>query len=172
MIRGRAHKFGDNIDTDAIAPISCIGLTRSEELGAHCMETIDPGFPKRAVKGDVIVAGRNFGCGSSREIAPRAIKGAGIECVIAESFARIFFRNAINIGLPVMVCPEAVVATQDGDRLEVDLSAGEILNATRGGRFRAAPYPQFIRDLIAAGGLVNYTRGRLARQSPASVGGK
>jgi 3-isopropylmalate/(R)-2-methylmalate dehydratase small subunit len=161
MIRGRAHKFGDNIDTDAIAPISCIGLTRPEELGAHCMETIDPDFPKRVTPGDLIVAGRNFGCGSSREIAPWAIQGAGIACVIAESFARIFFRNAINIALPLLQCPETAMGTEESDELEVDLSLGVIRNLRTGEAFRADPYPGFLRDLMAAGGLIPYTRKRL-----------
>ena len=163
MIMGQARKFGDHVDTDAIIPATYANLSDANQLGQHCMENIDPTFVQRTEPGDIIVAGVNFGCGSSREIAPLAIKGAGIACVLAKSFARIFFRNAINIALPVMECPEAVEATQEGDQLEIDLLRGEIKNLTRMATFAAVPYPDFIRDLAAAGGLVEYARRRLAQ---------
>jgi len=131
MIKGRVHRFGDNIDTDAIVPVHAANLVDPVALGKHCMENIDPDFVHRVKPGDIIVASRNFGCGSSREIAPWSIKGAGISCVIAETFARIFFRNAINIALPVMVCPEASSAAEDGDMLEVDVVSGKIRNKTK-----------------------------------------
>lgn len=162
MIKGRVHRFGDNIDTDAIVPVHSANLVDPVELGKHCMENIDPDFIRRVTPGDIIVASRNFGCGSSREIAPWSIKGAGIDCVIAETFARIFFRNAINIALPVMVCPEAAEGTEDGDILEVDVATGRIHNTTGQRAFNAAPYPEFVQELIACGGLVAYTRNRIA----------
>ena len=161
MIKGRVHKFGDNIDTDAIIPATLANVTDPDILGRHCMENIDPDFGKRIRPGDIIVAGSNFGCGSSREIAPWAIKGAGIACVIAQSFARIFFRNAINIALPVLECPAAVEGTADHDLLEIDLSRGEIHNLSQDTVFTAAPYPDFIAELVTAGGLVAYAQERL-----------
>ena len=164
MIRGRARKFGNNIDTDAIIPATYANLTDPAELGKHCMEHIDPGFARRVSAGDIIVGGSNFGCGSSREIAPWAIQGAEISCVVAKSFARIFFRNAINIALPLLECPEAAEGTQEGDSLEIDLPRGEIRNLSRGKTFKASPYPDFIRELVAAGGLVEYAR-RLLRET-------
>lgn len=167
MIQGCVHRFGDNIDTDAIVPVHAANLVDPTALGRHCMANIDPHFADRVRPGDILVAGRNFGCGSSREIAPWAIKGAGIACVIAATFARIFFRNAINIALPVMVCPEAA-ATEDGDMLTVDVVTGTIHNATRNITFNAAVYPEFIQELIACGGLVAYTRTRLV-QGPGSL---
>ena len=158
MIRGRVHRYGSNIDTDAIIPARYANLRDPVELGRHCMENIDPAFAQKVRRGDIIVASSNFGCGSSREIAPLSIKGAGISCVIAKSFARIFFRNAINIGLPVLECAEAVDNTETGDELEVDLSSGEITNLSKGMVFKAAPYPDFIKGLISAGGLIEYAR--------------
>jgi 3-isopropylmalate dehydratase small subunit len=157
--------MGDNVDTDAIIPVRWFSLSDPAELGQHCMENVDPEFPRRVREGDLIVAGRNFGCGSSREVAPWAIVGAGIRCVIAESFARIFFRNAINIALPLLQCPEAVAGTGEGDELEADLSLGRIRNLRTGALFQSAPYPPFLGELMAAGGLVPFIRGRL------SVGG-
>ena len=154
MIKGRVHRFGDNIDTDAIVPVHAANLVDPVALGKHCMENIDPDFVHRVKPGDIIVASRNFGCGSSREIAPWSIKGAGISCVIAETFARIFFRNAINIALPVMVCPEAASAAEDEDMLEVDVVSGKIRNKTKDRAFDAAPYPEFVQELISCGGLV------------------
>lgn len=166
MIRGRVHKFGHNVDTDAIIAVKWAGLTDPRELGKHCMETLDPGFAKRVSPGDILVAGKNFGCGSSREIAPWSIKGAGIACVIAQSFARIFFRNSINISLPLIQCAEAAQAAQEGDILEIDPASGKIKNKTQGTFFHAQPYPEFIQELIRAGGLVDYTRKRLERGIP------
>jgi len=158
MIRGKIHCFGDNIDTDAIIPVHSVSLTDPQELGRHCMENIDPGFAARVQPGDIIVAGRNFGCGSSREIAPWSIKGAGIALVIAQSFARIFFRNAINIALPVLQSSEAAARCQEGEVLEADLTKGEIRNLTKGETYQAAPYPEFIQELISAGGLLEYIK--------------
>jgi 3-isopropylmalate/(R)-2-methylmalate dehydratase small subunit len=162
MIKGRVHRFGDNIDTDAIVPVYTLNLVDPVALGKHCMENIDPDFVQRVKPGDIIVGARNFGCGSSREAAPWAIKGVGIACVIAETFARIFFRNAVNIALPLMVCPEAVAETKDGDVLEVDVVSGTIHNITKDRVFHAAPYPEFVLELISCGGLVEYTRKRLS----------
>jgi len=162
MIRGRVHKYGDHIDTDAIIPAGCAHLTDPAELGRHCLENIDPDFARRVSPGDILMAGSNFGCGSSREFAPWAIQGAGISCVIAKSFARIFFRNAINIALPLFTCPAAVDGTEDKDFLEIDPVGGKISNLTRGTAFAALPYPEFIRELISAGGLVEYARRLLA----------
>ncbi len=165
MICGRVHKLGHNVDTDAIIAVKWAGLTDPKELGKHCMETVDPGFADRVSPGDILVAGRNFGCGSSREIAPWSIKGAGIACVVAESFARIFFRNGINISLPLIQCAEAARAAQEGDMLEIDTTSGKIRNRTQGTLFQASPYPEFIQELIRAGGLVDYTRERLSRRT-------
>jgi 3-isopropylmalate dehydratase small subunit len=160
-LRGRAWKYGDNIDTDAIIPARYLNVSTAAELAAHCMEDIDAGFADQVQAGDMILGGANFGCGSSREHAPLALKGAGISCVIAESFARIFYRNAINIGLPILECPEAVAGSKAGQILEVDLSQGTIANLDTGELFRAEPYPSFLMDIIEAGGLIPYTRQRL-----------
>ena len=162
MLKGKVHKYGANVDTDVIIPARYLNISDPAELAKHCMEDIDPDFVNRVQPGDIIVATTNFGCGSSREHAPLAIKAAGISCVIAKSFARIFFRNAINTGLPLLECDEAVDNTGAGDLLEVDLSRGEIKNLTNGMEFTAKPYPDFMSELIAAGGLVEYTRQRLA----------
>ena len=162
MLRGKVFKYGANVDTDAIIPARYLNVSEAAELAAHCMEDIDLDFVKRVRPGDIIVATTNFGCGSSREHAPLAIRAAGVSCVIAETFARIFFRNAINIGLPLLECPEAVAATAAGDELEVDLATGQIKNVTRGAEFSAKPYPEFMSELIAAGGLIEYTRRRVA----------
>lgn len=161
---GFAHKFGNNIDTDVIIPAYYLSTRDPAELAKHCMEPIDSGFASRVQKGDVIVAGSNFGCGSSREHAPIAIKALGISAIIAKTFARIFFRNAINIGLPILTCPEAVEATELGDEIEIDLAAGKIHNRTRESSFQATPFPDFMLDIIRAGGLVNYTKERLKRR--------
>ncbi len=160
---GTAHKYGDNVDTDVIIPARYLVTSDPDELAAHCMEDIDPEFVRRVKPGDVLVAGKNFGCGSSREHAPIAIKACGISCVIAKTFARIFFRNAINIGLPILIAPEAVEGIEAGDQVSVDLASGTIVNETRGTRFSAAPFPEFMLEIIRAGGLVPYTRARLAR---------
>ena len=160
-LKGKAHRFGANVDTDAIIPARHLTVSEPEELAKHCMEDIDPEFLAKIGSGDVIVATTNFGCGSSREHAPLAIKACGISCVIAQSFARIFFRNAINIGLPLLECPEAVSKIEDGDILEVDLSRGEVADISRGRKFVASSYPEFMMEIINAGGLVEYTRRRL-----------
>ena len=161
MLKGKVHKYGANVDTDAIIPARYLNVSDPAELARHCMEDIDQDFVKRAQPGDIIMATTNFGCGSSREHAPIAIKAAGISCIIAKSFARIFFRNAINIGLPLLECDQAVDDTEAGDTLEVDLSNGRIKNMTKGTEFEAKAYPDFMGELIAAGGLVEYTKKRL-----------
>jgi 3-isopropylmalate/(R)-2-methylmalate dehydratase small subunit len=163
-LKGRVFKYGADVNTDVIIPARYLNLSEPAELAKHCMEDIDSSFLNKVKPGDIIMATTNFGCGSSREHAPLAIKATGISCVIAASFARIFFRNAINIGLPLLECPEAVVDTDSGDVLEVDLTRGKIRNATRGKTFTARPYPDFMSELIAAGGLVEYTRIRLTRR--------
>jgi len=159
-IHGRAHKFGAHIDTDQIVPAKYLVTTDPQELGQHCLEDTDPDFTQRVQPGDVIVAEINFGCGSSREHAPIAIKAAGISCVIAHSFARIFFRNAINIGLPLLECAQAEDIEQ-GDILEVELSSGEIRDITKDKLFNAEPYPDFMLELISAGGLIEHTKRKL-----------
>ena len=161
-LRGKVHKYGANVDTDAIIPARYLNISEPKELAQHCMEDIDAEFLARVEPGDIIVADTNFGCGSSREHAPIAIKAAGISCVIAKNFARIFFRNAINIGLPLLDCAEAVDSTGAGDILEVDLTTGEIKNTTRGKTFVAEPYPDFMMGIIKAGDLVEYTKLKLA----------
>jgi 3-isopropylmalate/(R)-2-methylmalate dehydratase small subunit len=160
-LRGKVHKFGANVDTDVIIPGIYLTLTEPGELAEHCMEGIDSEFAQKVKKGDIIVADTNFGCGSSREHAPIAIKASGISCVIAKSFARIFFRNAINIGLPLLECPQAADETEAGDILEVELSSGKIRNITKNKIFQAAPYPDFMLELISAGGLIEHTRKKL-----------
>ncbi|MBI4288155.1 MAG: 3-isopropylmalate dehydratase small subunit [Chloroflexi bacterium] len=160
-MRGQAHKYGANVDTDAIIPARYLNVSDAATLARHCMEDIDPEFVKRAKPGDIVVAGPNFGSGSSREHAPVAIKASGVSCVIAESFARIFYRNAINIGLPILECPEAARDTRAGDTLDVELETGKIKNVSRGRTYQAQPFPAFMMELIAAGGLVAYTRRRL-----------
>ena len=161
-LKGKVHKYGTDVNTDVIIPARYLNVSDPDELAGHCMEDIDADFLQKIKPGDIIMAASNFGCGSSREHAPLAIKAAGISGVIAASFARIFFRNAINIGLPLLECPDAVADTESGDVLEVDLEKGEIINTTRDMKFFAEPYPQFMADLIAAGGLIEYTRQRLA----------
>ncbi|MHC1636496.1 MAG: 3-isopropylmalate dehydratase small subunit [Candidatus Methanospirareceae archaeon] len=161
-LRGRAFKFGSDINTDVIIPATYLDTTDTKELAMHCMEGIDADFHKKVKPGDVIVAGNNFGCGSSREHAPVAIKACGISCVIAKSFARIFFRNAINIGLPILECPEAVDAIDEGDELEIDLESGRITDITKNKSFKAKGFPGFIREIIEAGGLVEYTKKKLS----------
>ncbi len=160
-LKGRVSKFGANVNTDIIIPARYLNISEPGELARHCMEDIDPEFPSKIEPGDIIVATTNFGCGSSREHAPLAIKACGISCVIAQSFARIFFRNAINIGLPLLECAEAVKETETGDILEVDLSCGEINNVSKHKTFMASSYPEFMLGIINAGGLVEYTKNRL-----------
>jgi 3-isopropylmalate/(R)-2-methylmalate dehydratase small subunit len=160
-IIGQVWKYGNNVDTDAIIPARYLNTTVEAELASHCMEDIDPTFARLVKPGNIIVAGTNFGCGSSREHAPLAIKACGIACVIAESFARIFYRNAINIGLPILESTQAAQGSQAGQNLEVDLANGIIRNLTTGQTYQATPYPPFMLELIAAGGLVPYTRHKL-----------
>ncbi len=162
MLKGRVHKYGANVDTDAIIPARYLNVSEPAELAKHCMEDIDKDFVTEAKPGDIIMAATNFGCGSSREHAPLAIKAAGISCVIAVTFARIFFRNEMNIGLPSIECEQAGNGNEAGDTLEVDLSSGEIKNLTRGKVFAVKPYPDFMAELISSGGLIEYTRNRLA----------
>ncbi|HBK58959.1 MAG TPA: 3-isopropylmalate dehydratase small subunit [Spirochaetaceae bacterium] len=157
----KAWKYGDNVDTDVIVPARYLTTSDPAELAVHCMEDLDPDFASQVAQGDIIVAGENFGCGSSREHAPIAIKASGVSCVIAASFARIFYRNAINIGLPILECPQAAIETQHGDMLSVNFESGEIRNLTRGIQYRAAAFPPFVRDIMAAGGLIPYIRQRL-----------
>lgn len=157
-LKGKVWKYGDNVDTDAIIPARYLNISTSEELALHCMEDIDLDFAGAVQPGDIIVGGQNFGCGSSREHAPLAIKGAGVSCVVAKSFARIFYRNAINVGLPILECPEAVDETEKDDQLLVDLRSGRITNERTGHTYRTFPFPDFIMEIIQAGGLVPYTR--------------
>lgn len=164
MIRGHVHKYGDNIDTDVIIPARyCTAFTEAE-LAPHALEDLDAGFVKKVRRGDIIVAGRNFGCGSSRENAPIAIKGAGVSCVIARSFARIFYRNSINIGLPILESDAAVDDADNGDDIEVDLVQGTITNVTRQKSYRVPPFPEIIQEIIRSGGMVEFARNRIARK--------
>ena len=155
------RKYGDNVDTDAIIPARYLSASAPEELALHCMEDVDPTFPDEVRSGDIIVAGANFGCGSSREHAPLALKGAGISCVVAKSFARIFFRNAVNIGLPILTCSPAVEGVEADQQLEVELETGVIRDLDTGATFQAEPYPPFMMEIIEAGGLVEQTRRKL-----------
>ncbi|MDR0309120.1 MAG: 3-isopropylmalate dehydratase small subunit [Coriobacteriales bacterium] len=158
---GTAHKYGRDVDTDVIIPARYLNTSDPKELASHCLEDLDAGFVIKVQSGDILVADENFGCGSSREHAPIAIKAAGISVVIAKSFARIFYRNAINIGLPIMEAPEAVNGISDGDRVAVDADSGQILNQTTGVTYQAEPFPDFIKDIIEQGGLVNRTKRQL-----------
>ena len=153
---GKVFKFGDNVDTDVIIPARYLNSSDPKELAQHCMEDIDADFVKKVSPGDLIVATKNFGCGSSREHAPLAIKAAGVSCVIAETFARIFYRNAINIGLPIIECPEAAQNIEDGDQVEVDFDSGRITNKTKGTTYQGQAFPPFMQKIIDCGGLVNY----------------
>ncbi len=156
-LTGTVWKYGANVDTDAIIAARYLDVHDGAELAKHAMEDLDPTFKERVQPGDIIVATTNFGCGSSREHAPLALKSAGIGCIIAETFARIFYRNAINIGLPILECPEAVAATAANQQLEVNLSSGEIRNLTTGETFQAKPYPEFMIEIMEAGGLMAKT---------------
>lgn len=158
---GRVWKYGDNVDTDAIIPARYLNVTDPAELAKHCMEDIDTTFATEVRRGDIIVAGSNFGCGSSREHAPMAIKETGVACVIAVTFARIFYRNAINIGLPILECREAAEQIAAGDEVQVNLATGEILNSATGRCYRAAPYPDFMLEIVRAGGLINHLKTKL-----------
>ena len=161
--KGRAHRYGRDIDTDVIIPARYLNTSDPAELAKHCLEDLDVNFVANVEPGDIIVAEENFGCGSSREHAPICIKAAGADAVIAKSFARIFYRNAINTGLPIMECPEAVDAISQGDIVSVDADAGIIVDETTGETFKAQPFPPFIREIIEAGGLINRTKERLAK---------
>ena len=152
---GKVFKFGDNVDTDVIIPARYLNSSDPKELAQHCMEDIDADFVKKVSPGDLIVATKNFGCGPSREHAPLAIKAAGVSCVIAETFARIFYRNAINIGLPIIECPEAAKDIADGDEVEVDFDSGRITNKTKGTTYQGQAFPPFMQKIIDCGGLVN-----------------
>ena len=154
--QGTVFKFGDNVDTDVIIPARYLNSSDPKELAQHCMEDIDKDFVKKVSKGDIIVANKNFGCGSSREHAPIAIKAAGVSCVIAETFARIFYRNAINIGLPIIECEEAAKAIDAGDEVEVNFDSGIIYDKTKGTSYQGQPFPEFMQKIIKAEGLVNY----------------
>ena len=157
-IKGKIWKFGDNVDTDAIIPARYLNTSDPAELSKHCMEDADPSFPSRLKKGDIIVAGTNFGCGSSREHAPIAIKAAGVACVIAKSFARIFYRNAFNMGLPILECPEAFDGLNEEDEIPGALVNGGITISKNGKKLKAQPVPDFMQSLLNAGGLMNYVK--------------
>jgi 3-isopropylmalate/(R)-2-methylmalate dehydratase small subunit len=159
--QGTALCYGDNVDTDVIIPARYLNTSDPKELAAHCMEDIDANFRNKVKPGDIMVAGKNFGCGSSREHAPIAIKESGIACVIASTFARIFYRNAINIGLPILECPEASEKIAEGDQIEIDFVSGEIKNLTKNETYAATPFPPFVQQIIAADGLVNAVAARL-----------
>ena len=154
IAKGTVHKYGDNVDTDVIIPARYLNTPDMNELAKHCMEDIDTEFATRVAAGDIMVGGENFGCGSSREHAPASIKASGIDCVIAKTFARIFFRNAINIGLPIMECPAAAEAIAAGEIVSIDFDSGVITNETKGEPYQAAPFPPFIQEIIADGGLM------------------
>ena len=154
--KGIVFKYGDNVDTDVIIPARYLNSSDPAELAAHCMEDIDKDFIKNVKVGDLIVADKNFGCGSSREHAPIAIKAAGVSCVIAETFARIFYRNAINIGMPIIECPEAARSIEDGDEVEIDFDSGVIVNKTKGQTYQGQAFPEFMQKIIKAEGLMNY----------------
>jgi len=154
--KGKVYKYGDNVDTDVIIPARYLNITDGMELAKHCMEDIDKEFIKTVQKGDIMVAQKNFGCGSSREHAPLVIKCAGVSCVIAETFARIFYRNAINIGLPIIECAEAANAIEAGDEVEIDFDSGMIHNITKNESYKGQAFPPFMQKIISAGGLINY----------------
>jgi 3-isopropylmalate/(R)-2-methylmalate dehydratase small subunit len=167
IFEGAVHKFGRDVDTDVIIPARYLNTNDPAELGSHCMEDIDAEFVARVRPGDIVVAGENFGCGSSREHAPVAIRAAGVSCVVAASFARIFYRNAINTGLPIVICPAAVAGAQAGDRLRVDLATGVVTDLTRDATWQADAFPAFMQELIAQGGLLPYVKARLDAEATA-----
>jgi 3-isopropylmalate/(R)-2-methylmalate dehydratase small subunit len=163
IFEGKAHTYGRDVDTDVIIPARYLNTTDPDELAGYCMMDIDADFIKRVDPGDIIIAGENFGCGSSREQAPVAIKAAGITCVVAASFARIFFRNAINIGLPILVCPGAAEEIKTGDEVSVDLEKGEVINLTQGKSYQAEAFPEFMQEIVAVGGLMNHVKMRTGK---------
>jgi 3-isopropylmalate/(R)-2-methylmalate dehydratase small subunit len=165
IFEGTVHKYGRDVDTDVIIPARYLNTNDPDELARHAMEDIDAGFVDRVEQGDIIVATENFGCGSSREHAPVAIRASGVSCVVASSFARIFYRNAINTGLPIVVCPGAAVEARMGDRLKVDLAAGTVENLTQGKTYKAEAFPPFMQELIDRGGLLEYVKSRLERET-------
>ena len=160
MFKGKAIKYGNNVDTDVIIPARYLNTSDAKELASHCMEDIDKDFTLKVKDGDIMVAGKNFGCGSSREHAPIAIKTSGISCIIAENFARIFYRNSINIGLPILECSEAALDIEEGNDISVDVITGVITNNTKGRTYTAIPFPAFMQDIISAEGLINYLKER------------
>ncbi len=160
-IKGNVFKYGDNVDTDVIIPARYLNVSDAKHLSEHCMEDIDADFVNKVKEGDVMVGGFNFGCGSSREHAPIAIKASGISVVIAKSFARIFYRNSINIGLPILECPACVDEAESGDVIEADLSAGVVKNVTKGKEYKTVPFPEFIQEIIDLGGLTAYAKAKL-----------
>ena len=167
-MKGKAHKFRDNVDTDVIIPARYLVTSDPQVLAQHCMEAIDPDFVNRVQPGDIMMGGTNFGCGSSREHAPISIRAAGIQCIVAKSFARIFFRNSINLGLPIVECPDAVDATESGDEVEVEVAQGEVRNLTKGLTFKLKPFEPFVMDILNAGGLIEYTKRKLQASSSSS----
>jgi len=167
-IQGKAWKFGDDIDTDAIIPARYLNTSDPAELAKHCMEDADTAFAGKVAAGDIIVAGKNFGCGSSREHAPIAIKAAGVSCVIAPTFARIFYRNAFNMGLPIFELPEAA-EIEEGDVVRIDMESGEIVNETSGKSYKFIPIPEFMQELVDAGGLIEYAKRELAAKKEAKA---
>ncbi|MBU3198497.1 3-isopropylmalate dehydratase small subunit [Clostridium estertheticum] len=160
MFKGKAIKYGNNVDTDVIIPARYLNTSDANELASHCMEDIDKDFTSKVKNGDIMVAGKNFGCGSSREHAPLAIKTSGISCIIAENFARIFYRNSINIGLPILECTQAAQDIEEGNEITVDVISGVITNTTKGKTYMAIPFPAFMQDIIASQGLINYLKER------------
>ena len=160
IVKGKVFKYGDNVDTDVIIPARYLNTSVHKELAAHCMEDIDKDFVKNVKPGDIIVANKNFGCGSSREHAPIAIKASGVSCVIAKTFARIFYRNAINIGLPILECEEAVDAIEAGNELEIDFSSGVIKNLTKNETYKAQAFPEFMQKIIDNDGLIGYIKNK------------
>jgi len=162
-VKGTVFKYGDNIDTDVIIPARYLNTSDPKELAKHCMEDIEPAFVEKVKPGDIIVANKNFGCGSSREHAPIAIKACGVSCVIASTFARIFYRNAINIGIPTLECEEASKNIEQGDELEVDFRTGIIHNLTKNQTYKVQPFPEFMQEIIKAGGLINYIKKNMTR---------
>ena len=162
--QGTVHKYGDNVDTDVIIPARYLNTSSHRELAAHCMEDIDADFTKKVKSGDIIVAEKNFGCGSSREHAPIAIKASGISCVIASTFARIFYRNSINIGLPILECDAAAKEIKSGDEVSIDFDTGVITDITTGKTYQAEPFPEFIQKIISDGGLIKHVTKELANK--------
>lgn len=163
MVTGKVYKYGDNVDTDVIIPARYLNAPSPDELAKHCMEDIDASFAAKVQPGDIMVGGANFGCGSSREHAPIAIRASGIRCVIAASFARIFYRNSINIGFPILECPEAAAAIQNGDTVSVDFETGVIVDETTGAKFQATAFPAFIQGIIDNGGLLPYLKAKMGQ---------